>query len=190
MNIEQYSSLEHFSARWLCGQVVIAFRSNLPCFWEIWRVAGSIPLSGRWFFFFVQINFYKLFIYACILYNDKKQSKVSGNLSKITLNFWTVWSNAKGNIAKSNKWKLWNRLSYRGLPYLFEVRSQTFRYDFQKIEVAASLIQHLRSFDLNDLERPQWELKKMSWDNPVFPIDAKNSIGFFVHFFFWVSLDL
>jgi hypothetical protein len=45
-------------------------------------------------------------------------------------------------------------LSYRDLPYLFEVKSQTFRYDFQKIEVAASLIQHLRSFDLNDLERP------------------------------------
>ena len=36
-------------------------------------------------------------------------------------------SNAKGNIAKSNKSELWNRLSYRGLPYLFEVRSQTFR---------------------------------------------------------------
>ena len=26
-------------------------------------------------------------------------------------------------------------------------------------------------------------LKKMSWDNPVSPIDAKNSIGFFVQFF-------
>ena len=25
--------------------------------------------------------------------------------------------------------------------------------------------------------------KKMSWDNPVFPIDTKNSIGFFVQFF-------
>ena len=25
-------------------------------------------------------------------------------------------------------------------------------------------------------------LKKMSWDNPVFSIDAKNSIGFFVPF--------
>ena len=65
------------------------------------------------------------------------------------------------NIAKSNKSELWNRLSYRGLPYLFEVRSQTFRYDFQKIEVAASLIQHLRSFDLNNLERPNWEFKKI-----------------------------
>ena len=27
------------------------------------------------------------------------------------------------NIAKSNKSELWNHLSYRGLPYLFEVRS-------------------------------------------------------------------
>ena len=25
--------------------------------------------------------------------------------------------------------------------------------------------------------------KKMSWDNPVFPIDTKNTIGFFVQFF-------
>ena len=24
--------------------------------------------------------------------------------------------------------------------------------------------------------------KKMSWDNPIFPIDARNSIGFFVQF--------
>jgi hypothetical protein len=39
----------------------------------------------------------------------------------------TLVSNAKGNIAKSNKSELRNRLSYRGLSYLFEVRSQTFR---------------------------------------------------------------
>ena len=39
----------------------------------------------------------------------------------------TLVSNAKGNLAKSNKSEVWNRLSYRGLPYLFEVRSQTFR---------------------------------------------------------------
>ena len=30
---------------------------------------------------------------------------------------------------------------------------------------------------------PTENLKKMSWDNPVSPIDAKNSIGFFVAFF-------
>ena len=50
----------------------------------------------------------------------------------------TLVSNAKGNLAKSNKSELWNRLSYRGLPYLFEVRSQSIFYDFQKFEVAAS----------------------------------------------------
>ena len=31
--------------------------------------------------------------------------------------------------------------------------------------------------------------KKMSWDNPVFPIHTKNSIGFLYNFF-WVRLDL
>ena len=30
-------------------------------------------------------------------------------------------------MKKTNKSNLWNRLSYRDLPYLFEVRSQTFR---------------------------------------------------------------
>ena len=64
------------------------------------------------------------------------------------------------NIAKSNKSELWNRLSYRGLPYLFEVRSQTLFYDFQKFEVAASKFRGWFSFDLNHLERPNWELKK------------------------------
>ena len=70
--------------------MVIAFRSNLPCFWEIWRVAGSIPRSGSWFFFFVQINFCKLFLYACILYNDKKLSKVWGILCLLQIHSWTV----------------------------------------------------------------------------------------------------
>ena len=64
------------------------------------------------------------------------------------------------NIAKSNKSELWNRLSYLGLPYLFEVRSQTLFYDFQNFEVAASKFRGWFSFDLNDLERPKWEFKK------------------------------
>ena len=76
----------------LRGQVVIAFRSNSYCFWEIWADPGSIPRVGTWFFFFVQINYFKFFMYVCLSYNDKKQSKLSSNLLKITLNFWTVWS--------------------------------------------------------------------------------------------------
>ena len=36
---------------------------------------------------------------------------------------------------------------------------------------------------------PTENLKKMSWDNPIFPMDAKNSIGFFVPFFLgWPGL--
>ena len=50
----------------------------------------------------------------------------------------TLVSNAKGNLAKSNKSELWNGLSYRGLPYLFEVRSQTLRNNCQISEVTAS----------------------------------------------------
>jgi hypothetical protein len=43
----------------------------------------------------------------------------------------TLVSNAKRKISKSNKSELWNRLSYRGLPYFFEVGSQTFRNDYK-----------------------------------------------------------
>ena len=77
----------------LDGRVVIAFRSNLPCFCEIWAVTGSIPPSGTWFFFFVQINYSNVFMYADILDNDKQDSKCLGNLLKITINFWTLWYN-------------------------------------------------------------------------------------------------
>ena len=36
---------------------------------------------------------------------------------------------AKRKISKSNKSELWDRLSYRDLPYCFEIGSQTFRND-------------------------------------------------------------
>ena len=55
---------------------------------------------------------------------------------------------------------------------------------FEVVEAEGGrLVKEAASFGLNDLERPKWELKKMSWVNPVFPIDAKNSIDFFVQFF-------
>ena len=55
-------------------------------------------------------------------------SKVLIYLTLLNFIFYcTLVSNAKGNLAKSNKSELLNRLSYRGLPYHFEVRSQTFR---------------------------------------------------------------
>ena len=65
----------------------------------------------------------------------------------------------------------------------FPDEEPNFQEQLQTFEVAASKFNHLRSFNLKDLERPNRELKKMSWDDPVSPIDAKNSNGFFVPFF-------
>ena len=76
----------------LRGRVVIAFRANSYCFWEIWAVPGSIPRWGTWFFFFVQIIFYLLFMNIHNIYTPNQVSKVLGNLSRITLPFWTVWT--------------------------------------------------------------------------------------------------
>ena len=99
----------------------------------------------------------------------------------------TLVSIAKGNIAKSNKSELWNRLSYRGLPYLFEVRSQKFRNDCQILRSQPQNLEakcHSTSTTSKGLSE---NLKKMSWHNPVSPKDAKNSILFFVQFFFGLA---
>ena len=53
-------------------------------------------------------------------------------------------NNAKGCIEKSNKSALWKCLSYRGLPYLFEVRSQTFRNNC-KILTSKGLSENLKN---------------------------------------------
>ena len=95
----------------------------------------------------------------------------------------TLVSNAKGNLAKSNKSELLNRLSYRGLLYHFEVRSQSFRNDcksWRSQPQKFNLDFHSTSTTSKGLSENS---KKMSWVNPVSPIDAKNSIGFFVQFF-------
>ena len=87
------------------------------------------------------------------------------------------------NVAKSNKSELWNRLSHKGLPYLFEVRSQSFRNDFKISRSQPQNFTIWGHLTLTTSKGPTENWKKMSWDNPVFPIDAKNSIGFFVPFF-------
>ena len=111
-------------------------------------------------------------------------SKVLIYLTLLNFIFYcTLVSNAKGNLAESNKSDLWNLLSYRGLPYLFEVRTQTVRNDCKISEVTASKFNldfHSTSTTLKGLSE---NLKKMSWDHPLFPIEAKNSIPFFVQFF-------
>ena len=60
-------------------------------------------------------------------------------------------SNAKRKISKSNKSELWNRLSYRGLPYFFEITSQTFRNDY-KIWWSQHQNSTRLSLDLNGLK--------------------------------------
>ena len=121
---------------------------------QIFEAATSKFCNHSWHFFsspqngkvdLCMTNGSKVLIYLTLLY---------------FIFYCTLVSNAKGNLAKSNKSELWNRLSYRGLPYHFEVRSQSLFYDFQKFEVAASKFRGWFSFDLNDLERPKWEFKK------------------------------
>ena len=59
----------------LDGRVVIAFRSNLPCFCEIWAVVGSIPPSGTWFFFsfkLIILMFLCMLIYQIMINRSQK----------------------------------------------------------------------------------------------------------------------
>jgi hypothetical protein len=49
----------------------------------------NTPLRSM-IFFFVQIIFFNVFMYAYISDNDNQVSKVLSNLLKITMNFWTV----------------------------------------------------------------------------------------------------
>ena len=95
----------------------------------------------------------------------------------------TLVSNAKGNVAKSNKSELLNRLSYRGLPYHFEVRRKSVRND---CKISRSQPQKF-DLDFHSTSTTSKGLtensKKMSWDNPIFPIETKNTMVFFVQFF-------
>ena len=50
-------------------------------------------------------------------------------------------------------------------------------------EVAASKFNIDRHSTSTNSKGQSENLKKVSWDNPVSPIDAKNSIGFFVQLF-------
>jgi hypothetical protein len=60
----------------------------------------------------------------------------------------TLVGNAKRKISKSNKLDLWNRFSYRGLSYFFEVGSQTLRNDCKILRLQP------QNSGLRDLNRP------------------------------------
>ena len=79
-------------------------------------------------------------------------SKVLIYLSLLYFIFYcTLVCNAKGNIAKSNKSEL---VGNTELPYLCEVRSQTF-WNNCKISRSQLQNQYRSSFDLHDLKRPK-----------------------------------
>ena len=87
------------------------------------------------------------------------------------------------NIAKSNKSELWNRVSYRDLSYLFEVRSQTLRNDCQ---ISRSQLQNLEAdchSTSNTSKGLSENFKKMSQHDLISSIGAKNSIVFLYNFF-------
>ena len=64
----------------------------------------------------------------------------------------------------------------------FRGEEQNFQEQLQNFVVAASKFNIDRHLTLTTSKGPSENLKKMSWDNPVSPIDDKNSIGFFVAF--------
>ena len=84
----------------------------------------------------------------------------------------------RGKIAKTNISELSNHLTYRGLPYIFEVGSSISYNRYKKSETKSQN-------STSNIHHPQGpeNLKILSWDNPVSPIDAENSISFFVQFF-------
>ena len=100
----------------------------------VWKF-GCQPRKGK--VDLCMTNGSKVLIYLTLLY--------------FLLHYLQVYSK-RWNIAKSNKSELWNRLSYRSLPYLFEVGSQTFRPSCQ----------FSKKFDQNSTSnviQPQWPRK-------------------------------
>ena len=142
----------------LRGQVVIAFRSNSYCFWEIWAVPGSIPRVGTWFFFFVQINYFKFFMYVCLSYNDKKQSNLSSNSLKITLNFWTVcvvyYYKSRVPIAFVF-WILNNRLLHQKINFTIQVDN------LEQVAFVQHFIEKWHS------KKKKFSLESLTWNMPA-----------------------
>ena len=106
------------------------------CSWKF----GSSPRKGK--VDLCMTNGSKVLIYLTLLYF----------LLHYLQEYSKIW-----NIAKSNKSELWNRLSYRGLPYLFKFRRQTFSNNCE-VRGRSLINQHGSSFNLKDLERPNWDL--------------------------------
>ena len=86
-----------------------ALKNLVPfCFWADWAVRAELKISA--------------ILLRYLTFEGCFSSYFIGQILHYLQEYRKIW-----NIAKSNKSELWNHLSYRGLPYLFEVRSQTFR---------------------------------------------------------------
>ena len=148
--------------KWPEFSLIISDRFSDNCSWKF----GSSPWKGK--VDLCMTNGSKVLIYLTLL--------------RFLLHYLQEYSKT-WNIEKSNKSELWNRLSYRDLPYHFEVRRKSVRND---CKISRSQPQKF-DLDFHSTSTTSKGLsensKKMSWDNPVFPIDTKNSIGFFVQFF-------
>ena len=132
------------------------------CSWKF----GSSPRKGK--VDLCMTNSSKVLIYLTLLYF----------LLHYLQEYSKIW-----NIAKSNKSELWNCLSYRDLPYLFEVRSQTFRNDCQILRSQPQNLEancHTTSTTLKGLSENQ---KKMSWHSTVWCLPISDNPHFmgFIH---------
>ena len=91
----------------------------------------TLAFQGRWGRLTYDVEFWGCDLKILQLFQKvwllTSSSKVLIYLNLLYFIFYcTLVSIVKGNIAKSNKSELRNCLSYKGLPYLFEVRCQTF----------------------------------------------------------------
>ena len=94
----------------------------------------------------------------------------------------TYKSTVKYEIYKVKKIRTVEQFVIQRFILPFRGEEPNFQEQLQNFEVAAS------KFNSDCQSKgPRENLKKMSWDNPASPIDAKNSIGFFVPFFGWLA---
>ena len=112
-------------------QKFIQYLEDLHWFEAIFKISGQaifedIEVKGHFMLNF-EVTTSKFWKFGCQPLKSvciKNGCKV---LIYLTLIFFLFALSLWGTIKKTNKSELWNCLSYRGLPYLFEVDSQTFR---------------------------------------------------------------
>ena len=154
--------------------------------WHFWGHWGQRTINVEFWGWDLEIlqSFLKVWLPTSKKYPDLCMTNCSKVLIYLTLlyfllHYLQVYSKI-WNIAKSNKSEPFV-IKRSTLPFGGE--EPNFQELLPNFEVAASKFRDQLSFDLKDLKRPKWAFKKMSRQNHVSPIDTKNSIPFFVQFF-------